>query len=54
MRLTKKEKELLHRCAMLTLAGEWPWEDSGEASLSEEEQEKEKALLQSAADKLLT
>lgn len=38
--LTRKERELLSRCADLVLAGEWPWGDDPEVDLQEVEWEK--------------
>lgn len=44
MRLTDTEKEYLERCAQFVLAGELPWE--------EEDDEKVRAILDRACEKL--
>lgn len=50
-RLTKLEKEMLHRAAHFVLAGEWPWEGDG-STKADRKEEREQAALQAAADKL--
>lgn len=50
-RLTKLEKDMLHRAAEFVLAGEWPWEGP-DTPKEIRKQEREAAALQSAADKL--
>lgn len=50
-RLTKLEKQMLHRAAHLVLAGEWPWEGDGSTRANRKE-EREQEALQSAAAKL--
>ena len=50
-RLTKLEKEMLHRAAHFVLAGEWPWEGDGSARQDRKE-EREHAALEAAAAKL--
>lgn len=47
MRLTKKERDLLERCAQFVLAGEWPWEDETDA-----QEQRNKRTLERACDKL--
>lgn len=50
-RLTKLEKEMLHRAAAFALAGEWPWEERGADEETPRERRERKAL-ESARDKL--
>lgn len=50
-KLTKLEREMLHRAAHFVLAGEWPWEGDGSSKETRKE-EREQSALQSAADKL--
>lgn len=50
-RLTKLEKEMLHRAAEFVLAGEWPWEGNG-SRREDRKEEREQAALQSAANKI--
>lgn len=50
-RLTKLEKEMLHRAAHFVLAGEWPWEGDG-SKRQDRKEEREQAALESAAAKL--
>lgn len=51
-RLTKLEKEMLHRAAEFVLAGEWPWEEGGPGSDETPTERREHAALQSASAKL--
>lgn len=50
-RLTKLEKEMLHRAAEFVLAGEWPWEEKGPDEETAKER-RERRALESAATKL--
>jgi hypothetical protein len=51
-RLTKLEKEMLHRAAHFVMAGEWPWEGNGSVRANKKEM-REAAALESAAMKLM-
>lgn len=50
--LTKLEKEMLRRAAGFALAGEWPWEYGGSPYEDRSKEERERAALQSAANKI--
>jgi len=50
-KLTKLEKQLLHRAAEFVLAGEWPWEEDG-SKRGDRKEEREQAALRSASVKL--
>jgi hypothetical protein len=51
-RLTKLEKEMLHRAAGFVLAGEWPWEESGAGEEETPRERRERLALESARTKL--
>jgi hypothetical protein len=50
-RLTKLEKEVLHRAAEFVLAGEWPWEGDG-SKKADRKEERDRTALQTAANKI--
>jgi hypothetical protein len=50
-RLTKFEKQMLHRAAQFVMAGEWPWEGDG-SDRDTKKEAREAAALESAAAKL--
>jgi len=51
-RLTKLEKEMLHRAAEFAMAGEWPWEEGGAGDEETPRERRERRALEKARDKL--
>ncbi len=53
VRLTKLEKEMLHRAAEFALAGEWPWEENGPSDEETPRERRERVALENASRKIV-